>query len=123
MRRRVAIVLLAALAGCSVSERSDYLVGRRCDAKDPESCDPGQACLPHAWADVPTDFRCRDKASFSPTSLVPNPPLAYCEEGSIECPEGLVCEPDRVRPRDGAVRRTVCQEPGSPFLPPEPDAG
>ncbi|MBI4821067.1 MAG: hypothetical protein HY791_32705 [Deltaproteobacteria bacterium] len=120
MRLHLVLVLLL---GCSVEERSDYLVGRRCDPKDAESCDPEQACLPHAYVDKPADFRCRDEPSFAPSSLVPDPPLAFCEDGAYECPGGLVCRPDRVRPRDGAVRRTVCQAPDSPFLPPTPDAG
>jgi hypothetical protein len=103
--------------GCGFEERPDFLIGRTCAAKG--DCDPEQECLPHRWdTSGPSDLRCRDSASFEPIESR-EPPLAYCDSSMMfECPEGLVCNADRVRPLDGGVRRKVCQRAESPFGPP-----
>lgn len=111
MRVALAPIALAGLAltGCGLEERPDFLIGRACAAETP-SCDPGQSCLPHQWTrEGPADFRCRDEASFARLDSNREPPLAYCEEGSFECPGDLVCAPDRIRAFDGGFWREVCQ--------------
>lgn len=112
----IAIVLATGLAGCGLQERADLLVGRECDPNLPDACDPVQVCLPHGWISGPTDFLCRDSASFDAVGGV-EPPLAYCNDEYI-CPTDIDCAADRVRQRPDGIRRRVCQRPGSPFAPP-----
>lgn len=121
MRPRFASCVALLLVACAVEERSDYLVGRTCLPDIQGSCDPGQACLPHAYeGGEPADFRCRDEASFEKVQGS-DPPLAYCdEEEGFACPGRTVCRADRVRDRDGGIRRTVCQLEANPFKLPEP---
>ncbi len=112
------LAICLALSSCGFSDRGDFLVGRECDPAIEQTCDAGQACLPHEWGAVARDFRCRDAASFEPVQGV-EPPLAYCDdEMAFVCPVGLVCRADRVRERDGGLRRTVCQKPADAFGPP-----
>jgi hypothetical protein len=116
MRLRVLILLLI-FSGCSLEEHPDFMIGRGCSSN--ADCDPGQRCLPHAYVgDAPSELRCRDRASFAPASSGQEAPLAYCEAGRFDCPEGMVCKADRVRQLDGGIRREVCHPPESPFGPP-----
>ena len=118
--RALAVSLLLVLAGCELEERADYLVGRECDRAIEESCDPAQRCLPHRYVGgSPTDFRCRDAASFERLSDGREPPLAFCAvDDGLECPAPLVCNADRVRTGDVGIRRMVCQKADNPFGPP-----
>lgn len=124
MRRLVPIAagLALALSACGLEERDDFLVGRPCDRSVETPCDEGQVCLPHEIRDGVFDaFRCRDGTSFEPSGGQPAP-LAYCdEEAGLVCPDGLVCNADRIR-LDAGVRRRVCKRPDDPFAPPL-DAG
>jgi hypothetical protein len=121
--RRVGSLVVAlglALGGCALEERADLLIGRSCDPAVASSCDPGQRCLPHRWEVDPDDFRCRDRASFDPVGGA-EAPLAYCDPAAgYDCPGDLVCNADRVRPRDGGLRRDVCQRADGGFAPPRP---
>ena len=119
----LALLAVAAVGGCGLEEREDYLVGRRCNPDFETPCDDEQVCLPHKFDASPSDFRCRDASSLLSTAAVPNPPLAFCVLGTYDCPPELVCRPDRVRFRDGAPRREVCQDPDVPFLIPEEGEG
>ena len=105
---RVLTLLILLAGGCSIEERADFLIGRRCGGA--ADCDPGQSCLPHTYEEPngATDYRCRDAASFDVFADRNEPPLAYCEPGKWECPEGVSCVPDRVR-SDVGVRRLVCR--------------
>ncbi len=107
------------LGACELDERTDFLLGRECDEARLDTCDPGDACLPHQWlSDGPREFRCRSEASFSPLTGGGEPPLAYCSRDHA-CPGTTVCRADRVRPiPDGGIRREVCQDADSPFGPP-----
>lgn len=119
------LLALASVSACSLEERSDYLIGRSCAVDLVESCDQGQVCLPHeiiTQTGELADWRCRDAQSFEPVQGR-EPPLAYCGgKRAVKCPEGLVCNADRIRAFDGGVRRFVCQRPDNPFAPPL-DAG
>lgn len=122
MKALYAGLLLVALgAGCGLQERSDYLVGRQCDPDVAADCDDRQVCLPHAIRnELLVRFRCRDAASFG--SLAgQEPPLAYCDEQRYFCPEGLVCNADRIRV-DAGQRPKVCKRLDDAFAPPL-DAG
>ena len=120
MRWIIGAFVLVLAAGCGLSERGDFLVGRQCDPTNGSSCDEGQACLPHSVVEGDLDeFRCRSAASFDPVRGV-EAPLAYCNE-EYECPAPLVCNADRIRV-DGGFRRTVCKRDDDPFAPPL-DAG
>lgn len=114
------ILLGLGAQACSLEERADFLVGRTCDPVVAPACDVGESCLPHAWLAMnqPTAFYCRDKASFAKLADNRDPPLAYCDDKTYVCPEGTVCNADRIRPLDGGLRREVCQLPGSIFGPP-----
>jgi len=118
----LALVALAALSGCGLSERADFLVGRQCDPTAATPCDEAQSCLPHRYADGELDeFRCRDRASFEPRGGQ-EAPLAYCDEAEgYLCPGDLVCNADRIR-LDAGFRPRVCKPDGDPFAPPL-DAG
>jgi hypothetical protein len=110
-------VLLAAIGACSLEERADFLIGRTCDPSAPSSCDAGEVCLPHAIVNHAFgDFRCRDRASFLPINNQ-DPPLAYCD-GQFVCPQGTVCNADRIRSLDGGLRPLVCQLPNQALGPP-----
>ena len=109
----VMVTLVGSVAGCGVDERADFLIGRECIRGDPETCDPGQACLPHTQrGESLIDYRCRDEASF----LVPGAPIAYCSDND-PCPGDLVCNADRVR-IDASVRALVCKPIDDLFSPP-----
>jgi hypothetical protein len=116
--RVLSLALLIALSACSLEERTDFLIGRTCDPNAPSSCDPGEACLPHA-IDIHgfEDFRCRDRASFQPINDQ-DPPLAYCDNAKYQCPPGTVCNADRIRNLDGGLRPLVCQLPNGTLGPP-----
>lgn len=117
MRRLLWIAGLL-MSGCALEERPDFLIGRVCSMDDPQSCDSGQKCLPHEASGTELqEFRCRDKASFEPIEGR-DAPLAFCDESKgITCPEGLVCNADRIR-LDATVRRLVCKFPDDVFAPP-----
>ncbi|MEM7675343.1 MAG: hypothetical protein AAF449_04990 [Myxococcota bacterium] len=108
----VAAVLIGA---CGVEERADFLIGRLCTPSEDNSCDPGQACLPHAWDGIDqfSDFRCRDEASL----LRPDAPIAYCNDEEHLCTGLLVCNADRVR-LDVSIRPRVCKPEDDIFAPP-----
>lgn len=121
MRAALLMIALLSTGGCELDERTDFLLGRECDRERLDTCDPGDACLPHVWlADGPRDFRCRSEASFAAGAGEGEPPLAYCSaERQLTCPGSTVCRADRVRPLpDGGIRREVCQDADSPFGPP-----
>jgi hypothetical protein len=118
---RLAICLaVVSVSSCALEERDDFLIGRACDRDLPDSCDASQVCLPHGFTgEDPSDFRCRDEASFARV-MGKEPPLAYCDDDrGLVCPGTMVCLPDRVRERDGGIRREVCQPKDSPFAPPK----
>lgn len=120
------LLTLASAFGCDLAERSDFLVGRLCDPRRAESCDLGQACLPHALQENRFDeFRCRDRVSFEPIGGR-EAPLAYCQpELGYLCPGDLVCNADRIR-SDAGRRALVCKLPDDVFGPPlggPPDGG
>lgn len=122
MRCMSVILLGLLLTGCGLSERDDFLVGRSCDPGAEMDCDEGQVCLPHGWLSArPTEFRCRDAASFSAPDEAPT---AYCDEAlGFACPEGVECRPGRIR-EDSGPRRPECVSTDFPFGPfPVEDAG
>lgn len=110
--------LLLLQAGCGLSERDDFLVGRSCVPVEPTGCDEQQVCLPHSYAaSGPMDFRCRDAASFALRDGR-EAPLAFCDqEEGLLCPEGIPCGAGRIRD-DAGLRRTVCKRPDDTFGPP-----
>src|SRR6185503_2224825 len=98
MRACLGALLLLCLSACSLQENDDYRVGRECNENNGDrDCDPGERCLPHKWESQPTNFRCRNRASFVQVGDR-EPPLAFCDENlNFYCPGDLVCNPDRVR--------------------------
>ena len=118
----VVVFFALLLAGCGLSERDDFLIGRSCVSASELPCDEGQRCLPHSLNGGSFgEFRCRDFDSFQQVAGLAKPPLAYCN-AEHRCPEGLVCRPDRIRV-DGGPRPNVCKSPDDVFIPPNFDAG
>lgn len=118
----VALVAVLGVGGC-LAERDDFLVGRTCSFTQVSDCDEGQVCLPHAYTNNrPDDFRCRDRASFSPVDGRDGP-IAFCDPAlGLRCPAGIVCGPGRIR-ADSGPRRPICKSVDDGFGPPLVDGG
>ena len=122
------ILLWLALAvggvvGCQLPERSDFLIGRSCLSEDPQGCDEGQVCLPHGFVmGRPSDFRCRDAASFESGPEGQDRPIAYClPDAGLNCPDGIVCGAGRIL-EDSGLRRLQCKSSRDSFGPPSSGA-